>query len=266
MYINGNKLNVRRYSSGELKLIKSCLDRYIVDNKVTILYIGNYTLFELILVLKYYVKKGVIVDLVLSYLPYQRMDHEDRDELDTINYVANIFNGLNLNSVIIGEPHCKINMFNNAQAFSYVDFIKDSVFEEIGFEEEKDVVVLADKGGLRRYGDIASNVVYFNKVRDLETGLIIKHEIVGNIDSGRKAVIVDDIISTGDTIVNIIEELIRIGFEKIFVLAGHIENNKYNKRIFTYDAVKKAYSTNSLKKRSIKKLKLYDVRKIKYIK
>ena len=34
MYINGRKLEVRRYSSGELKFIKSELDDYVVNNTV----------------------------------------------------------------------------------------------------------------------------------------------------------------------------------------------------------------------------------------
>jgi ribose-phosphate pyrophosphokinase len=262
MYINGRKLRVRRYSSGELKFIRSDLDSYIVDNKVKILYLGEYSLFELLLVLNYYVGKKVLVDLILSYLPYQRMDHKGRDELDTVNYVADIFNNLKLNSLTICEPHCDIDCFNNASSFSFVRAIKDSVFEEIGFDVKKDVVVLTDKGGLKRYGDISENVVYFNKERDLESGLIIKHNIVGNIDVRRNVVIVDDIISTGDTIVNIIDELLKMGVNSIYVLSGHIENNKYNKRIVEYGNVIRVYSTNSLKRKGNKKLKLFDVKNI----
>ena len=91
MYINGRKLKVRRYSSGELKFIKSDLNSYAINNRVKIVYLGEYSLFELLLILKYYVSNGVLVDLILSYLPYQRMDHRGRDELDTVNYVADIF-------------------------------------------------------------------------------------------------------------------------------------------------------------------------------
>ncbi len=260
MYINGKKLEVRRYSSGELKLVKSILDGYVKDNKVVILYTCEYSLFELILIINYYREKNVLIDLIMGYLPYQRMDHKDRDELDTVNYVADIFNGLNLNSLVICEPHCDIYNFKNSTSFSYVNSIKRKVFEDIGFDEDKDYIVLTDKGGVKRYGDLGKNSVYFNKVRDLESGLIVSHEIVGDLDVRRKVVIVDDIISTGDTIVNIIEELIKMRVKEIYVLSGHIENNKYNKRIFGFNEVKMVYSSNSLKKKGGRKLILFNVK------
>ena len=264
MYINGKSLKVKRYSSGELKFIKSDMDSYVVDGKVKILHDNKFSFFELLLVLNYYIKKNVLIDLVLGYLPYQRMDHKGRDELDTLNYVIDIINNMNLNSVTVCEPHCDINGFKNGKCFGYIDVVKEYVYKEIGFDIEKDIVVLTDKGGLKRYGNMSKNAVYFDKERDLNTGLIVKHSIVGNIDTNRNLLIVDDIISTGDTIVNIIEELTKLGAKKIFVLSGHIENNKYNKRIFDYENVIKVYSTNSLKKMGSKKLKLYDVKEIVY--
>lgn len=262
MYINGNKLNVRRFSSGELKFLKSELDKFIVNNRVEILYVNEYSFFELMLVIKYYCGKDVLVDLVMGYLPYQRMDHKNRDELDTVNYVANIINELKLDSLTICEPHCKIDCFNDCKSFSYIGSMKNFVFKDVNFDENKDIVVLADKGGVERYKNIFNKVIYFNKVRDEDSGLIIKHEIVGGFNVCGKVVIVDDIISTGDTIVNIIEELINHNVKEIYIMSGHFENNKYNKRIFEYNEVRKVYSTNSLKKKGSKKLKLFDVKNL----
>lgn len=259
MYINNQKLCVRRFSSGECKFIKSTLDGFIDSNKVKILYENEYSFLELLIILNYYKSKNVIIDLILSYLPYQRMDHRDCDELDTVNYIANILNSLNLNSITICEPHCDISNFKNSKKYSLVHNIKDMVFENIGFNESCDIVVLPDKGGVRRYGDIAKNIVYFNKVRDDRTGLIVKHEIVGKIKGCSKVLIIDDIISTGDTIVNIIEELEKNGIEEIYILSGHIEDNQYNERIFNYSSVVRVYSTNSLKKCQNNKLELFNV-------
>ena len=258
MYINGEKLKVRRYSSGEFKFIRSVLDKYIVNNKVEILFENKFSFFELLLILNYYKNKNVLIDLILAYLPYQRMDHVGRDELDTVNYVADVLNKLDLNSLTICEPHCDISNFTNSKQFSFVDYLKDKLFEEINFDKSKDIVVLADKGGVKRYGHISKNIVYFNKVRDIDSGLIVKHEIVGDVDVNKNIVIVDDIISTGDTLFNIIEELSKLGSKKIYVISGHIENNKYNKRIYEHENVVNVYSSNSLKKKGVKKLKLFD--------
>lgn len=259
MLINGQKLDVRRYSSGELKFVRSELDKYIDNNRVKVVYENEYSVFELILVLKYYLNKDVLVDLVLGYLPYQRMDHMGRDELDTVSYVANIFNNLNLNSIVICEPHCDVGVFSNCSKVSLVEKMKDRVFEEINFNQTNDIVVLADKGGLKRYANIARNIVYFEKKRDENTGLIIEYNIVGSLNKDCKAVIVDDIVSTGDTIVNIIEKLIEDGIKEIYLLVGHYEVNKYNERIFEFEEIKKVFSSNSLTKNSRDKLKLYNI-------
>jgi len=261
MYINGQKLHIRKYSSGELKLVKSILDKYIIDNKVSILYTNEYSLFELLLIINYYKEKGITIDLTLTYLPYQRMDHEGRDELNTIKNVANIFNALQLNSITICEPHCDTKMFNNVTNISFIKLLKEIVFNEINFTED-DIIVLTDKGGYKRYSYMSKNLVYFNKVRDIETGLIIKHELIGNLDITKKIIIVDDIISTGDTIINIVDKLTEMGAKEIYILTGHIEKNKYNYRILNHKNIKKVFSTNSLRKRQTKKLKLYDTKEL----
>ena len=262
MYINGQKLNLKRFSSGELKILKSELEKYVKNNHVQILYAGEESFLELLIILRYYIKISTKIDLVLSYLPYQRMDHEGRDELDTVNYVAYILNDLKLNSITICEPHCSTNMFKNSKEFSYINYIKQKVFEEINFDENHDTIVLTDKGGLKRYGHLTKNVVYFNKARDLQTGLIVKHEIVGKIGQNSKCIIVDDIISTGDTILNVVKYLKAQGIKDIYIMCGHYEKNKYNKRLINCDDIKKIYSTNSLSKRSNKKLKLFDVKEL----
>lgn len=263
MYINGKKLKIRRYSSGELKFVRSELDSLVTANKVDILHTNEYDIFELLLIINYYKLNNIQIDLTLSYLPYQRMDHSGRDELDTINNVADIFNSLNLNSITLCEPHCKTNNFNNAKTISYVELLKDKVLNEINFTSA-DNIILTDKGGLERYGYLSDNLIYFNKVRDINTGLIIRHELVGNLDVSKKCIIVDDIISTGDTIINIIDSLSKLGVKDIYILCGHIERNKYNNRIIRHKNIKKIYSTNSLRKKQTKKLKLYDVKELIY--
>ena len=264
MLINGKVFSPRRYSSGELKLVKSDLNSYVKNNYVEILFENDFSVFELLLVIEYYKKLGVKTDLILSYLPYQRMDHTGRDELDTLNYVADLFNSQKLNKITICEPHCEIDSFDNSQKLSYVDSVIKNVFEEIGFDEKNDYIVLTDKGGYKRYGHLGQNKTYFNKERNINTGLIVKQEIVNSIEKGRKVLIVDDIISTGDTIVNIVKYLSKKGIKDIYILSGHIENNKYNKRLEKAKNVKKIFSTNSLKKQESKKLKLFDIRRIIY--
>lgn len=264
MLINKKEFIPKRFSSGELKLYNTQLNDYIINNKVEILFENDLSLFELFLIIEYYIKNNVKIDLILSYLPYQRMEHKGRDELDTLSYVAKLFNSFKLDSITLCEPHCEIKEFKNSKKLSFVDLIKNTVFKQINFDLTSDYIVLTDKGGFKRYKNTGKNTVYFNKERDIHTGLIVKQKIIGKVDINKKILIVDDIISTGDTIVNIIEYLTTQGANEIYVLSGHIENNKYNKRIEEFSCVKKIFSTNSLKKRGNKKIKLYDIREIIY--
>ena len=169
----------------------------------------------------------------------------------------NILSKYNLNSVTVCEPHCDIKEFNGWKEFSYIFNLKQKVFNEIKFDETKDIVVFTDHGGLKRYSGFAKNNIYFSKQRDINTGLICKHSLVGELNTKGKALIVDDIVSTGDTIVSVIEMLKSKGIKEIYILSGHFENNKYNRRLFDFKEVKKVFSTNSLKKRQVCNLKLF---------
>ncbi len=263
MYINNKKIFIKRYSSGELKLLKSDLDKYIVDNAVEILFDNSHSFFELLLILDYYKNNKVKVNLILEYLPYQRMDHKGTNEVDTLSNVINILSSLNIDTITVCEPHCDLKEYSNYKSISLVEKIWKKVRADYKFNED-DIIVLTDRGGLKRYHFIKDNIVYFNKVRDPQTGLIVKHDIIGNITNKKRAFILDDIISTGDTIINIIDYLVNIGIDEIVVVSGHIENNKYNKRISNHKNVLCIYSTNSLKKKNSKKVKLYDVKELIY--
>lgn len=264
MYINGKKFTPKRFSSGELKLIKEELTSFVKNGKVEIMQTKKLSMFETLLIMDYYISNNILVDLIITYLPYQRMDHQTSHEVETVKNVANIINELNLNSVTICEPHCDISYFKNAKEFSYINALKEKVFKEINFNPLIDCIILTDKGGYKRYNGISNNLAYFNKTRDKQTGLIVKHEIVGEYNPNGKALIVDDIISSGDTIINIVDMLSLWGQKDIYILSGHIENNKYNKRVFSHPAVKKVFSTNSLRQKQTKKLKLYKTEELFY--
>lgn len=264
MYINGQELKIRRYSSGELKLLRSELNKYITENKVEILHTNDLSMFELFLIIDYYNSNNILVDLILTYLPYQRMDHDGTNEVNTLINVARMLNKACLNSLTICEPHSSITDFNNAVEFSYINHLKHKVFADIGFDENTDTVILTDKGGFKRYGKLSKNIGYFNKVRDKNTGLITHHEIVGNVKTSGKVVIVDDIISSGDTIINVVNILASKGAKEIYVFCGHFEKNRFNNRLLIHKDVKMIFSTNSLRKKQTKKLKLYKTEEIFY--
>jgi len=250
MIINNQFVKIRRYSSREMKLRFTHLLKLAVNNAVTIIYSQEESFLELLLICRMFLDNKIKVSLVLTYLPYQRMDHKT-DNL--VKYVAQTLNSLKLKQLLICEPHCNLKFFKNATRISFVNQIFKKIKSKIGFDEEKDYVIFTDKGSKEKYGHIGKNHIYFIKKRDKKTGLIKTHEMVGKIEPDRKALLVDDIISSGDTIMSCLELLPNI---KIDIIVGHFEKNKYNLRVLSSDKVNKVYCSNSLTKKPRKNLVL----------
>lgn len=265
MLINGKKVKFSRYSSGELKLKHDRLKGLIQNNTISILYNNDeLNLFELILLIKYYKNLGINIYLTLSYLPYQRMDHVSEIEVTTLNLVADLINSLELNKLVICEPHASIECFNNATQISFVELILKKLEEQKQFNKETDVLFFTDKGSFKRYQHLGEHFIVGEKVRDKQTGLIASYELKGDLKTDGRIFIIDDIISTGDTMICALEELQKQTKKPITIVTGHFEKNKYNKRLLNLEYVEKIYSTNSLTKRQSKKLKLFNVEELLY--
>lgn len=255
MIINNEYIKVKRFSSKEMKLVLNDYLRLVENNQVTIIYKNEESIFELFLICKLYEDANVKVNLILTYLPYQRMDHNNGVEAPTLQYVASLFNCLNLNSLKVCEPHCSLTYFNNAEQIDVVEKIYQKIKSEINFDEDKDCLIFTDKGSKNKYSKLAKNYVYFEKSRDINTGLICSHKMIGEINENAKAILIDDIISSGDTICSCLDNI----KNDLYIICGHIENNKYNERLIYNKKIKTIYSTNSLRKRQKGNLRLFNI-------
>ena len=260
MIINDKKFSIIRYSSGELKLKHEMLKSYIENNVANILYDGEgLSLFELFILCKYFISEGIKTNLTLAYLPYQRMDHNNGIEVETVKIVADLFNELKLDSLKICEPHCDLSYFDNAQKINLVDKIYKKVIKQIGFDESKDVVVFTDKGSYQKFNSLGKNRLFASKERDIKTGLISSYNLSGEINPEQKIIIVDDIISSGDTLIETLKEIKKRTSTKVDIICGHFENNLYNTRLFELKQVNHIYASNSLVKSGNDKLILFNV-------
>ena len=257
MWINNKDFEIKRFSSGEMKLKEAELLSLSEDNLVEIVFNNEISLFELQILINFFNSKGIKVNLILGYLPYQRMDKKNGIEVTTIDLVAEIFNNLHLQNLYVCEPHCDLTIFKNARKINLVEKIFDRIKDIIHYNPE-DYLVFTDKGSLEKYGKLSKNSIYFEKIRSKDTGLISSHKLIGNVKSLKKAIIVDDIISSGDTIISCLELLPQD--IDIYIIAGHLEENIYNQRIFEDKRVKTVFSSNSLTKIERPKLKLFDIK------
>lgn len=263
MLINGKTYTPKRYSSGEMKLLHSDMKQYINESNIVdiIYYNEKVSLFELILIIRYYNSINCKVDLTLAYFPYQRMDHGEGNEIHTLKFVVDELKSLKLNSITLCDPHFKVEeYFENAKVVSFVDAIFNKIKSQIKFNKDKDVLFFTDAGSLRRFGYLSKNCVYCKKIRDKQTGLIASYEVCGDIPNDSRIVIIDDIISTGDTLRKAIAEIQKINNNPINIICGHFEKNKFNKQLIDCEIIEGIYSSSSLTKKGNDKLKIFSVK------
>jgi len=193
------------------------------------------------------------VTAVIPYLGYQRQDHIFREgEAVSLQVIVETLEAVGVDKIITVDLHTikipelfKIPIIHLSALSIFAEKIK-----EIENNLRKIVLVSPDMGGIRRIkilSEMLGNCSYatINKDRDLSTGTVSAKEIEGEVD-GKIAIIVDDMISTGNTILTAAKLLKEKGAEKIYVFATHgifsddagknLQNNLIGK-VFVTDSV-----------------------------
>jgi len=133
----------------------------------------------------------------------------------------------------------------------------------------KDVTLVSpDMGGIRRIkilSEMLGNMPYasIEKNRDLKSGKIEASKVHGVIK--KQAIIVDDMISTGSTIVAAADLLSKKGAEEVVVFATHPVFSKDAHILLQKSKVKKVFVTDSIditKEKQFEKLKILSVAEV----
>jgi ribose-phosphate pyrophosphokinase len=128
-----------------------------------------------------------------------------------------------------------------------------AIFAEIikskGWDRDRTTLVSPDTGGMRRIkilSEMLGNMPFavIEKNRDLATGNVSAEKIEGKI--GKKAIIVDDMISSGETIAVAAEFLKKNGAEEIYVFATHAVFSEKAPQVLQKAAVNKVYVTDTV--------------------
>lgn len=164
---------------------------------------------------------------IIPYVAYSRADHVFRDgEAVPLEVVIHMFEKAGLSRIVFVDPHT----IKMPEMFS-IEVIHVSALplfaekiHEIGFDRENSVIVSPDMGGLRRMEQMSKLLnglpyVSIEKDRNYEDGTIKASGLHGDVK--KTCFIVDDIISTGKTIVQAVEKLKEHGAEHIYVFATH---------------------------------------------
>lgn len=179
--------------------------------------------------------KSVIA--VLPYLGYQRQDHVFRDgEVVSLEVIVRFLESLKIDSVIALDLHSikipelfHIPVTQLSALPLFAETIKSKSFNDL-IPIENSVIVSPDGGGIRRVAQLSKLLgdlpwLAINKERDLQSGQITINGLEGSFHqsdlSGKRALIVDDIISSGKTIMEASEFLKNNGVLSCDVFATH---------------------------------------------
>lgn len=201
---------------------------------------------------------------IIPYIPYSRADHVFHDgEAVPLEVVIHLLEKSGLSQIVFVDPHTHkmCEMF----AIGVVNLSALSLFaekiEEIGFDKNC-VLVTPDMGGLARVkklSEFLGNVPYvvLKKERDHVSGKVKVLGTTGKVTD--TCFVIDDMISSGGTIVKAVDELTKQGAKRIYVLATHGIFSENATHILQNAKTEKVIVTDSIpvpKEKQFKKLEV----------
>jgi len=204
-------------------------------------------LIELWLLLDALQRAGAQIKILFTYFGYARHDQPKNGEASSAQVIARIFTLFDLKKVIILHPH-------SAFLHEYLNF--QAVFPDeriCAHAHAYDALCAPDQGAhelVHRLGTLCNKeAIFFNKIRPQQE--LVKILQYDGIVRAKKILIIDDMIATGNTIIEVVKMLQQQGATHVSVWATH--------GIFSADAIckieasdiKKVYVTDSLAQNKI---------------
>jgi ribose-phosphate pyrophosphokinase len=163
---------------------------------------------------------------VIPYLAYARQDRAFLEgEVVSIALVAKLLEAVGVRHVITVDIHSQLAMthFGSVQNVSSVLLLAD--YAATKMELHRPIVVSPDAGGTDRAKEFArrlkTDMIALKKSRDRTTGEVTVDEKLDVDVSGRDAILVDDMISSGSSIVKAAEMLHKKGAGKVYAVCAH---------------------------------------------
>jgi ribose-phosphate pyrophosphokinase len=159
------------------------------------------------------------VTVIVPYLAYARQDKPERGEPFAAKIVCNILRTAGFRKAYVIDIHnAKLNRF-----FKFRNAIPAEIFAPEFAVVKKPVVIAPDKGSVERAKAMADilncELACIEKTRPVSGGKI-QMRLAGEVE-GKNALIVDDMIDTGGTIIEAAALLKRKGAGQVHVAATH---------------------------------------------
>ncbi|HSW48007.1 MAG TPA: ribose-phosphate pyrophosphokinase [Candidatus Saccharimonadales bacterium] len=200
------------------------------------------------------------VTAVMPYLGYQRQDHIFRDgEAVSLQVMIGILESMGVNKVIVLDLHTiKIPEFFHIpidHLSALPQFAK--VIKENGWDSDS-ILVSPDMGGLRRIKEMSeflSGMSWIATVKDrnLDTGEITIEKIESSVSNwsmenlkGKRALIVDDMASSGGTLIESAKLLKKSGISEVYAFVTHPIFSKDAPKLLQDSEITKVFVTDSV--------------------
>ncbi len=256
------------FSDGEerVRIEESVLDEDVLVIQTTSGKVNDYYM-ELFFLVDAARRSGAkTVTLVIPYLGYQRQDHIFRDgEAVSLDVIARIFESLKVDKIITFDLHSikipeefRIPILHLSALPLFAEKIKELLARG---DRSNAVLVSPDMGGIRRIKILGEllNLPYVSieKNRDLKTGEVKAEKINGNV--AKTAIIIDDMISTGATILSAANLLLEKGAQEIYVFATHPVFSGGAAKLLEDSKIEKVFVTDTIEVPEEKKFQKLEV-------
>lgn len=238
------KYSSDKYPSGEMRIsvIDDVNDRdvFVVGSVLS----DTNSLLELMILANGLTIKGARVNLIIPYLAYARQDKPEKEEPFAAKIVCDILKTADFDGAYVIDVHnVKLKRY-----FKFKNILPSEIFVKELSKLKNPVIIAPDKGGVRRARE-AGNVLgcetaCIEKER-LVNGRTICERLKGKVKN-RNALIIDDMIDTGTTIIEAAGLLKSEGVKDVYVAATHglFSGNAIEK--LEKSCIKKIFTTNTL--------------------
>ena len=226
LHIRLGKALVGRFPDGEVKVqikenVRGC-DVFVVQPTCRPV---NENLVELLVILDALRRASAQrITAVIPYYGYARQDRKDRPRVPvTAKLVADLLTSAGASRVVTLDLHASQiqGFFNIPVDHLFATPVLGAYFKKLKLKNI--VVVSPDPGGVERARAFAKRLkaplAIIDKRRQDDQAVVIMN-VIGNV-RGKTALIVDDMIDTGGTLVRSIDALLAKGAKKVYACATH---------------------------------------------
>ena len=190
--------------------------------------------------------------VIIPYMAYARQDKAFLEgEIISVGVLAQLIENFGVNEVITVDIHNEVSLsyFSiNTKNVTAIPILAEYIKNKVTLD--KSFIISPDTGAITRANKFAQllnlPILCLKKKRDRETGCVSIDENIGMKVAGMNAILVDDMISTGESIVKACEVLKKQKIGNITVSCTHaiLVDNAFEKIINS--GVKEIISTNSV--------------------